>query len=290
MRATVTMRGIFAMLLAAATATSVAQTDERIVVPLTDAARPVTLNASLFRGSIVVTAHDRNEVVVVARETAGGDGDDEDEDEDEDFDTDRDDPEDAGRAQGLRRIPTTSLGMTVAERDNVVSIELDFAQRNYALEILVPRRTSVRASMVQGGDLKITGVTGEHELENVNGEILGVDIGGALVASTTNGKIQVSFTEVMPSKAMSFSTFNGDVDVTFPARLAAMLHINSGRGDVLTDFDVEVQPVQPSVVERGGDGERYRVRVERETRVAVGGGGPDMHFKTFNGDVTIRKR
>jgi hypothetical protein len=89
---------------------------------------------------------------------------------------------------------------------------------------------------------------------------------------------------------MSFSTFNGDVDVTFPARLAAMLHINSGRGDVLTDFDVEVQPVQPSVVERGGDGERYRVRVERETRVAVGGGGPDMHFKTFNGDVTIRKR
>ena len=76
----------------------------------------------------------------------------------------------APRTEGLRRIPTTSLGMTVTERDNVVSIELDFAQRNYALEISVPRRTSVHAQTVQGGDVKVTGVTGEHELENVNGE------------------------------------------------------------------------------------------------------------------------
>ena len=88
---------------------------------------------------------------------------------------------------------------------------------------------------------------------------------------------------------MSFSTFNGDVDVSFPSNLSATLHINSGRGELLTDFDVQVQE-QPAVVERGGENGRYQVRLERETRAVVGRGGPDIYFKTFNGDVTIRKR
>jgi hypothetical protein len=273
MKPTMTMlRGALAALLAAAAADAAAQSEERIAVPLTDATRPATLDVSLFSGSVVVTAYDGSEIVVVARETPGGE-----------------EEQDAPRNDGLRRIPTTSLGLTATERDNAVSIEMDFTTRNFALEISVPRRTSVHAAMVNGGDLTVTGVTGEHELENVNGGISATDIAGALVASTTNGNVRVSFTELMAGKAMSFSSFNGDVDVTFPANLAATLHINSGRGDLLTDFDVEVQP-QPAVVERGGEGGRYQVRLERETRAIVGGGGPDMHFKTFNGNVMIRKR
>jgi hypothetical protein len=30
--------------------------------------------------------------------------------------------------------------------------------------------------------------------------------------------------------------------------------------------------------------------MERETRARIGGGGPEIQFKTFNGDITIRKR
>jgi hypothetical protein len=32
------------------------------------------------------------------------------------------------------------------------------------------------------------------------------------------------------------------------------------------------------------------VRLEREVRAVVGGGGPEMQFKTFNGDIVIRQR
>ncbi len=35
---------------------------------------------------------------------------------------------------------------------------------------------------------------------------------------------------------------------------------------------------------------RYEVRLERETVVVVGKGGPDIRFKTFNGNVMVRKR
>ena len=37
------------------------------------------------------------------------------------------------------------------------------------------------------------------------------------------------------------------------------------------------------------DGGR-QVRWSQQTRYAIGGGGPDIQLRTFNGDVMIRKR
>lgn len=256
---------------------AVAQSDQRIVVPLSDPGRPATLEVSLVFGSIAITAYDGDEIVIVPHESADGSA-----------NRSAGDAEDADRG-GLHRIPNTSLGLTAVERDNTVSIAVDLPRRGVQLEISVPRRTSVHAGTVNGGPLTVEGVVGEHELSNVNGRISATDIGGSVVANTTNGDAEISFTELTPDKAMSFTSFNGNIEVTFPGSLAADLRISSGRGDVLTDFDVEVQPQAP-VVDRSDEGGRYRVRLERDVRATVGGGGPEMYFKSFNGDIIIRRR
>jgi hypothetical protein len=266
--ATTTLAAILS--LAAFAPQALAQSDPRIVVPLSEPNRPATLEVSLFNGSITVGVHDGNEIVISTR-----DG--------------RDDEPVRPEREGLRRIPNTSLGLTAEENNNTVSISVDWNRRGMDLEILVPRQTSVHARTVNGGDLRVDGVSGNHELANVNGGIEATDIAGSLVASTTNGDVNVGFRELTPNKAMSFTSFNGDVEVAFPRGLSADLRVNAGRGEVLTDFDFEVQP-QASVVDRGGDAGRYRVRLEREVRAVVGGGGPEMQFKTFNGDIVIRQR
>ena len=259
-----------AALLAGLAPGAAAQSDQRIVVPLSAPGQPARLEVSLVMGTISVTGYDGDEVIIVA----GDEMDDE--------------PEQPER-NGLRRIPNTSIGLTAEERANAVSVAVDWINREIDLAISVPRGTSVRASTVNGGDLTIEGVTGEHELSNVNGGISATDVAGSVVANTTNGDVHVSFTELTPAKAMSFTSFNGDVEVSFPPDLAADLRINAGRGEVLTDFDVNVQAQAP-VVDRSGNEGRYRVRVEREVRAIVGAGGPEMHFKTFNGDIVIRRR
>lgn len=259
------------VMLLAAVSGAAAQEDQRLVVPLSDPTRPATLEVSLVQGSIAVNAYDGSDVVVVVRGA--------------------EEPERAPRAdeQGLHRIPNTALGVTAEQHDDTVSVTMDRANRPAALEISVPRRTSVHASVVNGGDVTVTGVTGDHELSNVNGGIVATDISGSAVANTTNGNVRFTFAEVAPDKAMSFSSFNGDVDVTFPASLAADLRIDAGRGDILTDFDATIEP-EAAVVDRSGGAGRYRVRLERDVHAVVGGGGPELQFKTFNGDIRIRKR
>jgi hypothetical protein len=258
-----------------------AQNGDRIAIPLTDPARPVKLEVQLFNGSIIVSAHDGNEVLI---STDDDDGDDE---VDWDFDEDEDDDE-SDRA-GLRKIPNTAIGVTAEENDNTVSIGVDWGSRGVDLSISVPRRTSVKATTVNGDEIRLEGLTGDHELANHNGDIIGIDLTGSAVVTSQNGDIDISFLQLTPGKTMSFSSFNGDVEIAFPPALAADFRVNAGRGDVFTDFDVQLQP-RSSVLEEGNERGRKQVRLEREMRLLVGGGGSEIQFKTFNGDIVIRKR
>ncbi len=269
-----------------------AQAQERIAVPLSDAARPVVLEVNTLGSAINVSAYDGKEVVIVARENTAKEG-----SSDDDHRGPRPRPprapvkaddEEASTA-GLHRVPNNSIGLTATEDNNLVTVNTDFSRQPLALDISVPRNTSLHVTAVNGGDVTVTGVRGEHEISNVSGRIVATDIAGSLVASSTNGTIRATFTEVTAAKPMSFNTFNGDVDVTFPAKLAATLRVTSGHGEFYTDFDVTAQP-QPPVVTQGGQNGRYEVRMERETVVVVGKGGPDIRFKTFNGNVMVRKR
>jgi hypothetical protein len=268
-----TLALVSAGVLGALVTTANAQDDERLVVPLSDPSRPAILEIGLFSGDIEVEGYDGNEIIIVADAPV--------------HDPDR---EEEPRADGLRRVQTSSVGLTVEEGDNKVTLRMDFSPRNVRLEVRVPRQTSVHANLVNGGDVSITGVTGEHELQNVNGDVIATDISGSAVLNSTNGDVRATFASVAADRSMSFTSFNGDVDVALPANLAADLLVNSQQGDVFTDFEFEEQQ-DPAAVERRGDaGGRYRVRMQRETRYEIGGGGRDIQLRTFNGDIMIRKR
>jgi len=259
---------LFALCGVAATA---AAQDQRVVVPLSDPGRPARLEIAMFQGDIEVRAYDGNEVVVTTDTEVRN----------------ANEPE-TPRDDGLKRIASSSVGMTVEENANTVSVRMDFSRHGADLVVQVPRRTSVKASLVNGGDVEIDGVTGEHELSNVNGDVIATNISGSAVINSNNGDVQASFAQVDASKPMSFTSFNGDVDISLPASLAADFIVASQQGDVYTDFDVVSLDDQVSGESSGGG--RPRWRMQRTTSYSIGGGGTDIQFRTFNGDIMIRKR
>src|SRR5436190_470299 len=114
-----------------------AQDDQRLVVPLTDPSRPARLEIQLFSGDISVEGYDGKEVVIVADAPI--------------HDVDKPEPP---RADGLRKLQSSSVGLTVEETDNTVLVRMDFSPKNAELQIRVPRRTSVKAGLVNGGDVE----------------------------------------------------------------------------------------------------------------------------------------
>src|SRR6202007_3462707 len=98
--------------------------------------------------------------------------------------------------------------------------------------------------------------------DDVNGAVTLNNISGSAVAHALNEHVHVTFTKVNPQKPMAFSSLNGDIDVTFPADLKANVSIRSDRGDVFSDFDVQLRAAasQPEVGTRRGHGGKYRVK------------------------------
>ena len=71
----------------------------------------------------------------------------------------------------------------------------------------------------------------------------------------------------------------------------ARVKMKSDNGEIYSDFDIRIDPSsrQPTVEDNRSGRGKYRVRFEKAMYGTINGGGPEMQFTTFNGNVYIRK-
>lgn len=243
---------------------------DRLVVTLDDPSRPCSVKASMVNGSITVKGYDGKDVIVEAhvreRERERSEG-------------------------GPKRLNISTTGLAVEEENNEVRVSTESYARAIDLTISVPAHASLKLRAVNDGDIVVTGVEGELDVDDVNGSVTLNNISGSAVAHALNGHLHATFVRVSPQKPMAFSSLNGDIDVTFPADVKANLSLKSDRGDVFSDFDVQLQATAPKQeVEDGrGHGGKYRVKIDKTVHGTINGGGPEYQFTNFNGSIYIRK-
>ncbi|MBI2428301.1 MAG: DUF4097 family beta strand repeat protein [Ignavibacteriales bacterium] len=260
---------------------------DKINVQLADPTRPVTLKVNLLSGSIVVQGYSGKEVIVETSPAKLKHHNESDEDHDEDDEEEKSRP----LKQGLRLIPNLASGLSVEEDDNEVTVSTSWRGHNNPMEIKVqvPFNCSMKLSTVNNGDIEVSDVTGDVEVNNVNGSVTLNRINGSAVAHALNHELKVSFVKVNPQRSMSFSSLNGDVDVTFPADIKATFNMKSEQGEIYSDFDLDLEKTTSKVEEKGKSRGRYKVTVERALKGKVNGGGQEILFKNFNGNIYIRK-
>ncbi len=245
----------------------------QIAVPLSKPGQPGRLEASLISGSINVTGYNGKDVVI--RYDFEGKSEDEDQQK--------------PPPPGLKRIPNVNGGLEATEKDNVVTVHTGFRIHNADLKIMVPRNFSLHLSTVNNGDIVVNDVSGEMEISNVNGDVIMKDITGSVVANTVNGDLKVNFEKITPDVPMSFTTLNGDVDVSLPSNAKFTARMKTDQGDIYTDFDMNLTSSPDPKVVTSNKGGVYKVTVGDWRYGNVNGGGPELTFKSFNGDISIRK-
>jgi DUF4097 and DUF4098 domain-containing protein YvlB len=245
---------------------------DRVAVTLTDPSRPALVRASLVNGGITVKAYDGKEVVVEARART------------------RERESSRSESNNMKRIVVSSTGLSVEAENNDVHVSTDSFARPIDLTISVPVHTSLKLSAVNDGNIVVTGVDGELDVNDVNGSVTLNNVSGSAVAHALNGRVLVTFNRIN-QKPMAFSSLNGDIDVTFPADLKANLTLKSDRGEIFSDFDIQVQASAPqqTVEDDRKNGGKYVVKIDKAVHGTIGNGGPEMQFTNFNGSIYIRK-
>ncbi len=283
-------RFILASILLSLSAIAFAQQSGDFVVPLSNPNQRGKLKAHVHFGSITIKGSPRKDVLVKYKAV---------ERDQKQSNEDQLKPlsplnmkgseKSSGNRQGLKRVTGGALDLEVTENDNVVQIGSNSFSNGMDLEIEVPLDFDLNVSSFNEGTMFVSNVSGELELTNHNDDITAENISGSVLATSFNGAIKISFNKVKEGVPMSFSTFNGDIDVTFPTTLKATFKMKTEQGEVLSDFDLNMIKEAP-VQRKETSGGTYKVVIDGSIRAQVNGGGPEFSMKNHNGDIIIRKR
>jgi hypothetical protein len=257
-----------------------AQESGEIPIPFSDPAKRGKLKVHINYGSITVKGTARKDILV--KYSTGRDRN-EDHDDDDDHDRER------GNKAGLRRIGGGTLDLEISENANFVKVTSDSWNNKCSLTIEVPSGIDMQLHTYNDGDIEVYNVQGETELTNYNGEISAENMSGSVVATTYNGEIKIGFDKITEGTPMSFVTYNGDIDITFPASLKASLKMKTQQGEILTGFDVKLSSVAP-VQKSDTKGGTYKVTLDEWVRGDINGGGPEFIMRNYNGDILVRKK
>ena len=264
---------------------AVAQDSGEFAVPLSDPAKRGKLKAHLNSGSITIIGTARKDVLVKYASEQDRDNE---ESEDNFKNKNKDKGDQSQSKSGLRKIGGSTMDLEVSEAGNSVIVKSDSWSNELDLTIEVPSGIDLVAHTYNNGDLLIKNIQGIVELTNYNGEIVAENISGSVVANTFNGDLRVTFAKVTENTPMSFSTYNGDVDLTLPSTFKGTMKMKTEQGDIYTDFDAKMIKNSP-VTNKDTKSGVYKVAINTWTIGEINGGGPEFLLKNYHGDIYIRK-
>lgn len=241
-------------------AAAIGQTETEKVHRVIPLAAGGTLNLKNFSGQVRITGADRLDVIIDAVRRA---------------------PKD--RLERIKLdIQATASTITVEAnkkdgtwwdrgKNNVVETEFD---------IQVPRRTRLDVS-VFSSPVRITGVEGSHDVHGFSSDLVLTGVTGAVTAKTFSGDIDVEMTSAASTPALDLKTFSGDIDVRVAANARARVDFDSFSGDLSSDLPLMLQSKR-----------RHKISAElgaADTRVEREAARNDLRFRTFSGDVRIKR-
>lgn len=241
---------------------------EPIEIPLSQPGQAMTLEMRILSARITVIGEDRDNVSL---ETAGGGGE-----------------RRIITPSGSKPINAGSYSLSMSEKNNVVSVSSKYRSSSISVIARVPRNASLKLSTTNNSVIDVRDVTGDMELQNINGPITVVGAAGSVIAESVNETVSIGFSDMRGVEAASLSTMNGDLIIGVPEDASCELHIDTSRGEITSDLELTIQPTKP-VVTRSKKGGGTEISIEKVIVALINGGGPVIRMKTLNGDIEINK-
>jgi hypothetical protein len=240
---------------------------EQLVINLSPASLPGSLTFENPKGSIKVTGYDGDVILVT--------------------DTLRFREKEKILNNGMREIRQNALDISAEVNGNNIVLHTGTSGKTVDFDIKVPRNFSLKLKSLDNGNVQIVNINGEIEVVNSNGDISLENIAGSAVLSSVYGKITAGFREVTPNSPMMFTSFEGDVTITLPESVNARLKMKSEKGEILSDFDINYDK-RKAVVRKTENTRIYSL--EDWVAGTINLGGPEYVIRSYNGNVSIRKK
>ncbi len=245
---------------------SIYSQSEQLTIRIPSSALPGMLSFENPKGSIRVTGYDGTVMVVTGIPRFTGT---------------------ASQSGEMHRIGKSDFNISAEADGKNITLMCTASGKTVDFDIKLPANFSMKLKSLDNGDINIVNVRGEVDAENANGDITLENISGSAVLSSVYGKIKAIFTEVSEGEPMMFTSLEGDIMIALPESTNARLKMKSEKGDIFSDFDIKPGRRQP-IVKNVENSTIYSL--EDWVVGTLNRGGAEYILKSYNGNITIRKR
>ena len=237
-----------------------------IIIPLSQPGKPMTLDLNMLSAKLEVIVEGRDDVSV---EVSG-----------------KSSNRRIVTPSGSKPINAASYQIKAFEDGNDVVLRSSWSNSSPTVVVRVPADAALKVRLTNDSDIVIREVRGDLDLKNVNGPITVTGASGAVIAESINDDVTIHYGDMRKFEASSLLSVNGTLDLGLPPSAGAEIHIDTSRGEIVSDYEIEVLPPK-ATVERNKRGSGTEIRVEQVIVGRIKGGGPVILMKTLNGDVSI---
>jgi hypothetical protein len=145
-------------------------------------------------------------------------------------------------------------------------------------EIRVPESIEYNFTRISSfsGNVEVSNVVGRLRAESVRGNVELTDVKGLVSASSFSGNVKIEIGKVQDRNNMRFSSVSGNIDISAPSDLDALVEMSSSSGTLKTDFPLEIQE------SRYGPG--------RSARGRLGEGKQILRVRSVTGRVSLQQK
>lgn len=196
------------------------------------------------------------------------------------------------KAKGLNLISmsgkkaNTDIGLSVTTVKGVVEVTgVSRKSSEGTFTFWVPKGVSVVVdykSPFAYEDVFVEDFSDEIEISALNGSISMKNVTGPTVLNSTNGDINVDFTNVNQNSPISISAINGDLEIKLPSSTKSDISLESITGNLYTNFDIDFD-------KKNKKGLKY-IGGNQKVKGKINGGGVKVNLKTITGNVYLRKK
>lgn len=190
------------------------------------------------------------------------------------------------RAEGLKLInglgldDNTGIGLSVNKSDGMTQVDEISKRSSKRYVVKVPKNVVIayEHSTPHGSKVVFSDINSEIEVKTNHSSVKLENVTGPMTISTVHGKIEANFSSLNQSDPVSIASSHGLVDVTLPANSKADVKMQSGWGEMYSDFDIDIN--------KGSNMKSYS---SNEVRGTINGGGVNLSLSSSHGNVYLRQ-
>ena len=163
---------------------------------------------------------------------------------------------------------------TTIEKDGFVRIKehddsIKITALNGNVKITVPAKTDLAVASVSG-DVTLSGINGNIDIESVSGDVTGSKLAGSLKAETVSGDLDLDYAAV---DKMKIKSKTGDVALRLPEDVEAEIELETEEGTATCDFEL---------IDRKEEDDKLSGIINKT--------GAKIKIASAHGDVELKKR